>query len=321
MPSRPNRAALAIALTLTALLASPALAQDEPAESPAPGGEPAAVEPGSATGSHTVIDPAGTQLGTITIRDMADPFTDFEPTRPPAEGQRYVLLEVVWEAAEDQALPMDPRQLILTDANGILYQPTPVPRPADAQIPELPRQTLAPFARLIGVNGYVIPADAEVVSTVYRGDAGDRFITITQPAPVSTVAIGEATPYTDRMGADLGTITIRDVADPFTDFEPTRPPAEGTRFVMLTAAFEAAEGAAFVADPRALLLIDDGGGVHRFANVTRPPGQLIQVLEGQPLSPGDRVSGVVGFQVPTDTVIDVVVYAPEFDRVVPVADT
>ena len=37
------------------------------------------------------IDAEGNQLGTVTIRGFEDPFTEFDPARPPAEGQRYTV--------------------------------------------------------------------------------------------------------------------------------------------------------------------------------------------------------------------------------------
>jgi len=265
------------------------------------------------------LDAAGTSLGTITIREFADPYTEFEPTRPPAEGQRYALLTVTFEAAEDQAFPTDPRQIQLQDAAGYLYGPVGVPRPADSIIPDLQGQTLAPFDRISGVVGYVLPEDASVVRVVYRGD-GSRFIPISEPGTSAAVGVAEPRTFSDADGTALGTITVRELADPFTEYEPTRPPAEGQRYVMLTMAFEAAQDQAMHADPRAVWLVDASGSVYRPVGIARPAPQLMQDLDIQPLSPGDRISGVIGFQVPADAVLDSIVYASEGSRYVAVTD-
>ncbi len=290
--------ALLAAPVLTLAMAAPVLAQDGPVP---------------------YLDADGTQLGSITIREVADPYTDFEPTRPPAEGQRYALLTVTFEAAEDQAFATDPRQIQLQDSTGYLYGPSGVPRPANSVVPDLQSQTLAPFDRVSGVVGYVLPADAEVVRILYRGD-GSRLMPIASPGAIPAIAVGEPRTFVDVEGAPIGTITVREVADPYTDFEPSRPPAEGQRYVLLTSAFEAADDQPMYADPRVVYLVDSVGVVYRPVQVPRPAGELLQDLDIQPLSPTDRVSGVIGYQVPANAVINSIVYAPESSRFVTLAD-
>ncbi len=294
----PKRLAMSGVLTLILAMAAPAAAQSEPV---------------------AYLDPEGTELGTIMIREVADPFTGFEPTRPPAEGQRYALLTVTFEAAEDQTFPTDPRLIQLQDARGYLHFPTSVPRPADATVPELQSQVLAPFDRVSGVVGYVLPADADIVRILYRGD-GSRLIPIAAPGASGAVAVTEAQTLTDAEGTPLGSITVRAIADPYTEFEPSRPPAEGQRYVLLTMAFEAAEDQALYADPRVVYVVDSNGAVYRSGQVPRPAGELLQNLDVQPLSPTDRISGVIGYQVPAGAVLDTIVYESEANRFVPIAD-
>jgi hypothetical protein len=303
-------------LYLAVAVAAPVFAQEE---SPA-ATDPEVVAPsGSATGSVPFIDIDGTQLGTITVRDVADPFTEFEPTRPPAEDKRYVLLSVIFEAEVDQAFPTDPRQLQLQDALGFLHLSSGVPRLADSVQVDLQSQTLAPFDRVSGVIGYVLPTDAEIVRIVYRGD-GSRLIPVSEPGSSGTTPVGEARAHTDAAGVQLGTVTIREIEDPYTGHEPTRPPPDGQRFAMLTMAFEAAEDQTLFAEPRAVFLVDTNGSIYRPTPVSRPAGEVVQVLEPQPLSPGDLVSGVIGYAVPIDAVLDLVVYASEANRFVAIAD-
>jgi len=314
MAHRHRLVALAGSLSLLIAFAAPVAGQEESPDATDP---QAAGISGSATGSAPFIDMAGTQLGTITIRDVADPYTEFEPTRPPAEGQRYVLLSVIFEAAEDQAFPTDPHQLQLQDASGFVHLSGGVPRPADSVQVDLQSQTLAPFDRVSGVIGYALPENTEVVRIVYRGD-GSRLIPISEPGTSGEAAVGEARVQTDADGVQLGTVTIREIEDPYTGHEPTRPPPEGQRYTLLTVAFEAAEDQTLYADPRLLFLVDTNGSIYRPANVSRPADQVVQLLETQPLSPTDRVSGVIGYVVPVDARIDSVVYASESNRFVPI---
>jgi hypothetical protein len=54
--------------------------------------------------------------------------------------------------------------------------------------------------------------------------------------------------------------------------------------------------------------------------VPRPQPYLLQDVESTPLSPGDRVSGFVGYALPEGVSVDAVLYNADYDRFVPVAD-
>ena len=54
--------------------------------------------------------------------------------------------------------------------------------------------------------------------------------------------------------------------------------------------------------------------------IPRPQPYLLQDVESTPLSPGDRVSGFVGYALPEGVGIDAVLYNGESDRFLPVAD-
>ncbi len=202
-----RRPALAGALLLLLSVAGPAAGQDEAAPVP-------------------YLDAEGNQLGTILIREFADPFTEFDPAGPPAEGQRYAVLTVTFEAAEDQAFPTDPYQVQLLDSNGYLHYSSWVPRPADATVPDLQSQNLAPFDRVSGVIPFVLPADASIARVIYRGD-GSRFMTLSDLADAGAVAVGEPRTVTDAEGTALGSVTVREVMDPFADFDPNSPARRG----------------------------------------------------------------------------------------------
>ena len=298
---RPTRLiALGGALILALSLASSAVAQD---------------------GSEAVpyLDDQGNQLGTILIRDFADPFTEFDPASPPAEGVRYALLTMTFEAAEDQAFPADPYQVQLLDTNGYMHYSEWIPRPADTVVPDLQSQTLAPFDRISGVIPYVLPAEAEIAQVIYRGD-GRRIMPIAELGVAGSVALGEPRPIMDAAGTTYGNVTVRQVMDPFMDFDPSGPPAEGQRYVLLDAVFDASEDQAIQASPGSVGLVGSDGMLYWPAWVPRPQPFLLQNLESQPLSPGDRVSGIIGFLIPQDAVVGGVVYNPESNRFLSLLD-
>jgi hypothetical protein len=278
---------------------------------------PVAGQDGSEAVPYT--DDAGNQLGTILIRDFADPFTEHDPGSPPAEGQRYAMLTMTFEAAEDQAFPTDPYQVQLLDSNGYVYYSAWVPRGADAVVPDLQSQNLAPFDRVSGVIPYVLPADAEIVRVLYRGD-GRRLMSLMDRGDTGAAAIGEPRAIGDAAGVTYGSVIIREVMDPFVEYDPNSPPPEGQRYVGLDAAFGAAEDQAIYAAPGSVALVATDGRMFWPTWVPRPRPYLLQDVESTPLSPGDRVSGFLGYVLPQDVQIDSIVYNPESNRFLPVAD-
>ena len=106
------------------------------------------------------------------------------------------------------------------------------------------------------------------------------------------------------------------MADPFTEYDADYPPEEGTRYVLLTVAFEAAEDQTFAADPYDILLQDTDGFLWGRGSVTRPPEAPIPELSSQDLAPGNRISGVIPYVVAADAVIDHILYQPESGRLI-----
>jgi hypothetical protein len=310
--------ALIAAACLAVAGVAPVMAQDVEPEAPTTE-QNAASAPGSPEESITFVDTEGVPRGTITVREMADPFTDFDPARPPPEGQRYLQLIVTFEAAEDQSFGADPAGVVLLDQDGYLHTPSWVPRPAGAMPPDVQSQTLSPYDRVSGSITYQVPADASVVRILYRSES-TRLITVSVPGHDGAPAVGEPRVVRGADRTELGTATVRALADPYLDFEPTRPPAEGARYVLLTMVFEAAPDAALWADPSGLFVQDDTGRLHYPSHVPRPAGELMQDLDRQPLSPEDRVSGMVGYQVPLGVAIERVLYSPEWNRFLSLAE-
>ena len=128
--------------------------------------------PGPALGSEVFyVDPEGGR-GLVVATEIFDPFEEFEPSQPPEAGSRYVLLNVAFENIGEQPFQADPYDLLLRDADGFLWAPTTVPRPADVAVPDLESQTMAPGNRVSGVVGFVVPEDAELAGVHYQPESG-----------------------------------------------------------------------------------------------------------------------------------------------------
>lgn len=297
-----------VALSLSALVLTLAGAGAVSAQSAAPAvGEPV-----------PVVDTEGVVHGSVTVKEVVDPFTGFDPAAPPADGMRYITLTVTYEAAPDQSLDAQPYQIVLQGANGTIFYPQYVPRPADSKIPDLQSQLMAPDNRLSGIIGYVVPA-TEAIAKVAFSPSWDRLSDIADLGTTEAPALGEAVTYTDANGASVSVSAA--LIDPFTGFDPAYPPAEGTRFVVAEAVYEGSGELPYYADPWDIYLRDSTGLLIAPTSVYVPPGTTPVSLEGQTMNPGDRVSGYVGFAVPAEMQIADVLYTPESGRVVSLGRT
>ena len=265
----------------------------------------------------TYVDPDGIIRGDITVREMTDPFTDHEPSAPPAEGTRYVQLVATFQAAIDQTLDAQPSSIYLQDTDGYLYPYVYVSRPVDPLMPDLQAQTLAPDNRISGALFYDIPSTATLDRVVYQ-PSYDRLIEIADLGGGAGPAVGDPITYT-WAGGSSATVTTP-LIDPFTGNDPAYPPTEGTRFVVLQPVFDNTGQLPYYADPYDFALRDANGFVHGPASVYQPQGVAVPFLESQTMSPGDRVSGYVGFSVPADAQLADIIYYPESGRYVTLAN-
>ncbi len=90
------------------------------------------------------------------------------PGQSAAGDDRYVLLTVRFEAADDKPLPADPWYILLQDTEGHLYEYADVPRPADALPPALRGQDLSAGDRVTGAVGFTVPTAAVIARVLYR---------------------------------------------------------------------------------------------------------------------------------------------------------
>src|SRR5687767_180750 len=138
--------------------------------------------------------------------------------------------------------------------------------------------------------------------------------------PVAAQDEGAAVPVTDEEGAAVGSITVTEVIDPFTEFDPAYPPEEGGRYVAVNVAFDADAGNRFDITPYEIVLQDDAGFLWNQASMVLAEDALIPELSSQDLGPGSRVTGVVGFLVPEGSTPARILYQPESTRFIPLHD-
>jgi hypothetical protein len=247
-----------------------------------------------------VTDEEGADVGSITVTDVIDPFTDFDPTYPPEQGGRYVAVNVVFDADAGNRFEISPYAIVLQDDAGFLWNQASLNLAEDALIPELSSQTLGPGSRVTGVVGFVVPEGREPARVLYEPES-TRLIPLLDLTGEEAPAVGETVPIVDSEGGS-GSVTVSEVVDPFEDVDPGQTPPEGGRFVMVTLVYENTSDGRFSVEPYGLLLRDENGDLWSSTSVTRlEETELVPDITSSQLAPGDRLSGAVVFVVPEGT--------------------
>jgi hypothetical protein len=254
----------------------------------------------SAAAPVPVTDDEGTTIGSITVTEVADPFTSFKPGNEPETGSRYVALTVAVDANAGKRFDFEPSTIVLQDDQGFLWNRTGLSLPNDALVPELSSQTLAPGSRVTGLVGFTLPEGRKPAQVFYQ-PKGSRLVTLATLIEQKMPAVGERAPIVDSKG-NAGTVTVSQVVDPFQDVKPGETPPEGTRFVFVTLTYENTSDGQFFIEPYGLVLRDANGDLWNSTGVSRPDEtKIVPDLSNAQLAPGDRVSGAVLFAVPEGT--------------------
>jgi hypothetical protein len=270
--------------------------------------------------SGVVTDVEGEELGTITVEEVEDDFEGYAAGWEPAEDARYVLLTAVFEATGELPFDANPGRLVLRAADGFHWLPYHIAR-EEENPPELQAQTMSPGNRISGVVGFQVPAGVELDSVYYQPES-TRLILIAQlsedaePGP----ALEDEVQYSSVTveGAE-GIVIVSDLEDPFEGLPEGAVPAEDARYLIMSVSFEATGDQPFDAAPSQLLLRDTDGFLWAYTSVPREDATMPE-LQSQTLSPGNRISGIVGFQIPEDAELAELFWQPESGRLIRLVD-
>jgi hypothetical protein len=266
-----------------------------------------------------VTDEEGAAVGTITVTEVVDPFTDFDPAYPPEEGGRYVAVNVAFDADAGNRFEISPYAIVLQDDAGFAWTQASLNLTEDALIPELSSQTLGPGSRVTGVVGFVVPEGREPARVLYQPES-NRVIPLLDLTEEEPPAVGEPVAIVDSEGGS-GSVTVTEVVDPLQDVDPTQVAPEDGRFVMVTLVYENTSDGRFFVEPYGLLLHDENGNLWSSTSVTRvEETELIPDITSAQLAPGDRLSGAVVFVVPEGTGLAGIYTSPASGQLLQLAD-
>ena len=168
----------------------------------------------------------GATVGSITVTDVVDPFTDFDPNYAPEEGSRYVAVTVAFDADAGQRFDIQPSSIVLQDDQGFIVNQAYISLPSDALIPIVSSQTLSPGSRITGLVVFSLPAGRKP-ARVFLQPQGNQLVLLADLSNAPNPAIGEAVAIHDAEG-DSGTVTVSDVTDSFEDLAQDQVPPDGS---------------------------------------------------------------------------------------------
>ena len=265
-----------------------------------------------------VTNDAGEVIGSVTIAEVIDPFTDTSPDYPAEPGQRFVVVRAIFDADAGTRFDITPWAIVIQDQNGTLWDSTSLILPDDAMVPQLSSQTLAPDSRVSGLIGFQLP-DGVTPARIYFQPVSSRLVLLAELVATSLPPIGTAIPYTDSDGG-TGQVTVREIIDPFTGVDPAYPVPDGSRYVYAALTFENTSDGVFHTDSYALLLQDANGDLWSPEYVSRTGDTLvIPDLGWTQLAPGDRLTGAVVFAVPTGAQLTGLFSSPTGEQLLPLA--
>jgi hypothetical protein len=286
--------ALSVALVLTFALAAGVAAQAGPVGV----GEPA-----------TYVSADGLKGGTVTVTEVLDPYTGFPEDSAPEPGTRFVVVTLAFEGTGEDGIDASYQDVWLHDTAGVLwgYEGSNIPSNIldDFPQPELDITTVGPGSRISGYVAYALPDDVVIQEVVVRADSGVLLLL----ADVGGARPEVGTPVTIT-NADGATViaNVKEVEDPYKGFKKGSPPADGGRFVMVTASFENTGDAPFEFKTGGTVLRDANGAMWAPTSITPAKKPKLLELKSVSLGRGNRVSGRLGYQVPADVALDGLYY-------------
>jgi hypothetical protein len=159
----------------------------------------------------------------------------------------------------------------------------------------------------------------DVQRVVFAPDS-NRLIVLVDRRPTRT-PIGATVSLVGTEGTEVGKIVVTGVTDPFQDYDPINPPERGSHDVLVEVTVTNSGTRPLSVNPDQFYLLDTQGFLATQAIFYRTDITTHPDFPGGDLAPGAAMSGAVGYQLPTGTVLAAVLYTPNyFDQQVIVAE-
>jgi archaellum component FlaG (FlaF/FlaG flagellin family) len=134
------------------------------------------------------------------------------------------------------------------------------------------------------------------------------------PATVAQNAPALVSQITDSSGTAIAEISVDSLANPFEDYDDFSSPQRGFDFVLLTVTITNVGELPYAPQASSFFLVDSDGFMVTPGYLSFEEGVAAPQLTGDPIEPGDSVTGTIPFEVLSGSEIAAIVYQPSFDR-------
>jgi uncharacterized protein DUF4352 len=267
-------------------------------------GTPARAKQAGSTGT-VISDSSGNPVAEISVNSITDPFEGYDASSGPQRGFRFVMMTVTITNTGDQPYQGYSYGLSLVDQDGFLATPTYVYR-TDMSVPDLVTDPIDPGASITGALFYQVLSDADIASVVFQPDYTQFYLLASNgDAPKA----GAPVTILGEEGGELGTVTVSDITDPYTEVDPGYGAPRGYHYVAATITFENTSSRPISIDPSAFMLIDDQGFASGASGAYRGDAPEVPDLAYADLAPGDTVTGLITYQVFNDAAPARIIYS------------
>jgi hypothetical protein len=273
-------------------------------------GNPGVGEAGTIYGSN------GEPAGEVSVTEITDPFTEYDPTSsPPARGYHWAMI-VVSLTAGNQPMTVNYSGFQMTDSDGFVSYQGYVYRSQesmDAQ-PDLGASELEAGQSASGAIFVQVFGDSTIALIEYSPSYEQSFVVA--DLRDEAVAPGDAVQWVDGAGSPLGELSVAGVLDPMEDFDSSSPPNRGFRFVGVAISFTNLGSRPASIDQYRFSVVDHEGFVTSSSGVyrTQQATAALPDLYFPEVAPGAQVSGLVSFQLLNGASIKDVIFVPQGDR-------
>lgn len=273
-------------------------------------------EGGPAIGDTVVLfDSSGDEAVHVAVTTVNDPDEDVD------DGQRgfhWVGVEVVFENVGEKAYQPNAYGIQLIDGEGFSYTLGFASRSSedyDAR-PDLSGNEIAPGDTDSGWLFFEVINGAEAAWVVLNDAYGTQQFAVLANLTGAVIEDGDAVPFFNSNAEEIGTITVDEIILGFEDVDSSVEPERGFTTVGVNVTIENTGEDAFEPNNYAFYVVDDLGFQYYPAYYFRDDAGLEAYpdLSVEPVEPGDSVSGIILFDVTSESTVNYVLYTPDYTQ-------
>lgn len=259
------------------------------------------------------FDDAGTQVGSVSVLAIDDPWESPGASLAAPEGSRYVALTVMVEADMGTRMEFGSRSVAAQDTDGRVVSAGYLPVADDALVPAIEDVSLAPGSRIIGLIGFAMSDEADIARLWFTPTWNQLQPFANLGAAADPVA-GDAVEVRDQNDA-VAQVVVTSIEMPFTAFAEGSAYDDGTVPALVTLSFENTGTGPFSIASGQIVLYDREGNRYDAEQFSRSTDSMrVPNLAGVTLAPGDRATGAVGFRLAEGAEPAWLAFEPETNR-------